>query len=129
MTRRFEFSPTTCRQEYDRAKGKCRACGAALQLGRIQYDHLLPCALGGDNSLANCRVLCTPCHAAKTAKEDVPRIRKADRQKARAIGAKQPKGDIRSPGFQRPEPQKRASKPIAKIDGLPSRQLFRETAK
>jgi hypothetical protein len=31
--------------------------------------------------------LCKACHKAKTAKEDVPRIRKADRQRRASVGA------------------------------------------
>lgn len=128
MTRR-EFSPTDCDKAFKRANGLCGRCRQPLQIGRIEYDHILPCALGGDNSPANIMVLCTPCHREKTSKEDIPRIRKADRQRRNHIGAKQPKGNIKSPGFKPAPPQRRASKPVEKLSTLPRRELFEEISK
>ena len=100
--RRLEFSPSTKRKAFERAISKgglCECgCGAMLHPPKVDYDHILPCALGGDNGLANCMVMTKACHAAKTAKADVPRIRKADRQKVAAINAK-PKGQMKSRGF------------------------------
>lgn len=86
---RAEFSNTTRRKAFDRAKGLCEQCGLdfAKTGKKPEYDHRLPCALGGRNDLPNCVVLCAHCHGVKTTKEDVPRIRKADRQRTRAIGA------------------------------------------
>lgn len=103
MTRRLEFSATTKRKAFDRAMAngglcECR-CGAALQPPKVEYDHRIPCALGGDNSIANCMVLTAACHRTKTANEDVPRIRKADRQKVAAINAKPKGAPITSRGF------------------------------
>lgn len=62
---------------------------------RRVYDHIVPDALTGLNDLDNCQVLCDWCDKKKTAK-DVGQIRKADRQKAKHIGAKTRKGS----GFQ-----------------------------
>lgn len=113
MSRR-EFSSKTMDQAYARSSGRCenKACGAVLRPGKFHYDHILPDALGGKPTLANCQVLCVGCHKAKTAKEDVPRIRKADRQRKAHIGAKPPpKHEIRNaPAPVRP-PQRKASKP------------------
>jgi 5-methylcytosine-specific restriction protein A len=55
-----------------------------------EFDHRIPCAEGGDNSLENCDVLCRNCHGAKT-KKDVPRIAKGKRirDKADNIRARQ----------------------------------------
>ena len=95
---RLEFSSATKRAAYDRASGRCELCGMPFK-GRPEYDHRIPDALGGTNDLANCMVICRPCHAEKTAKEDVPRIRKADRQKNAERGAKRrPKQPLKSGG-------------------------------
>lgn len=111
-TPRDEFKPKVKEQGYARSGGRCenKACGAPLVSGHIHYDHILPCALGGTGVLANLQVLCTPCHSAKTAKEDVPRIRKADRQKRAHIGAKAaPAKKIESAPMPKAPPQKKAS--------------------
>ncbi len=105
---RQEFDRKTRRQAYDLAGGVCAMCRLPIQ-GRADYDHKLPAALGGDNSLENCQVLCAKCHRLKTGKEDVPRIRKADRQRDKATGAKKRKG--------RPMPGSRDSKIKRKVDG------------
>lgn len=118
---RAEFSNTTRRKAFDRAKGLCETCGHdfAKSGKRPEYDHRLPDALGGRNDLPNCVVLCAPCHGIKTAKEDVPRIRKADRQRTRAIGAHRPKTPIRSAGFAKAE-RKHEGRVM-----LPPKELFR----
>jgi 5-methylcytosine-specific restriction enzyme A len=114
MTKRAEFSAKVKDAAYARTKGLCAKCGIALQSGKIEYDHLLPCALGGGNELANCVPLCTACHSAKTGKEDVPRIRKADRQRKAHIGAKSEGPKIQSAGFQPVEKLSKISR--AKIE-------------
>jgi 5-methylcytosine-specific restriction endonuclease McrA len=90
MTRR-EFSTKVKVAAFDRAADHCECCGARLQVGRIHYDHIIPDALGGDPTLENCAVLCRGCHGVKTAREDVPRIAKAKRVRAKHIGADKPK--------------------------------------
>lgn len=100
MTKRIEFTAKVRDKAADRANGKCQKCGLPFGGKKMQFDHILPLALGGESSLANCQVLCEPCHAAKTAKEDVPRIRKADRVKRAARGIKTEAGPkIKSAGF------------------------------
>jgi 5-methylcytosine-specific restriction endonuclease McrA len=95
MTRRREFSNRTRLQAWERSGGKCEECGIKLQVGdRREYDHQIPCGLGGDNSLDNCVVLCGPCHSSKTTREDVPRIAKAKRVAAKHSGAWRPKRKI-----------------------------------
>lgn len=88
---RREFSRKTRAQAFERAAGCCEGCGAKLKVGEAEYDHVLPCELGGDNGLENCEVICVPCHKEKTA-DDVKRIRKSDRQRDSLSGAKKPKG-------------------------------------
>ena len=102
---RIEFNTTTRRKAYDRDNGICRCCKLPVPTGKEQYDHILPLALGGKSELANCQLLCTACHSEKTAKEDVPRIRKADRQRARHVGAHRPSHKIQSAGFSKKPPK------------------------
>jgi len=80
-------------------------CGLPFK-GRPEFDHRKPIAFGGTNDLSNCVVACKPCHAEKTAKEDVPRIRLADRQKDADIGANPSK----QPMAKKPKPAKTSFK-------------------
>jgi 5-methylcytosine-specific restriction endonuclease McrA len=89
MARR-EFKKDVRLAAWKRSDGHCEGCGAFLYVGKYEFDHRIPCALGGEPTLENCVVLCTNCHGAKTAKEDVPRIAKAVRGHAKHIGAKPP---------------------------------------
>lgn len=107
MTRR-EFTTKIKVAAFKRAEGFCEACGAFLQGGRVEYDHRIPDALGGDPTLENCEVLCKNCHGAKTAKKDVPQIAKAKRVEAQHIGAKTTRN---------PLPGSKASKFKKRIDG------------
>lgn len=51
------------REEALRRSGyKCQSCGISVDLTSLQVDHIIPRALGGDNSVLNLRVLCIPCH-------------------------------------------------------------------
>jgi hypothetical protein len=114
--KRLEFAGKVKDQAFARSGGRCenKACGALLTVGKYAYDHILPAALGGKPTLANCQVICLACHTAKTSKEDVPRIRKADRQRRKHIGATTKSGPgIQSAGFRPAAPQKKASKPPA----------------
>ena len=96
MRKGFEFSAKTQEQALKRSGMICenRKCCAPLSKGKYHFDHILPAALRGKPTLANCQVLCVPCHKEKTAKEDVPRIRKADRQKRADDGIKKPVASI-----------------------------------
>lgn len=108
MSRR-EFSNRTRLQAWERSGGKCEECGIKLHVGdRREYDHRIPCALGGDNTLDNCVVLCGPCHKRKTASDDAPTIAKAKRVSAKHSGAHKPKSRL---------PGGRGSKLKKKLDG------------
>lgn len=69
--------------------GRCYLCGGKIDGTREAWEveHELPVALGGDESDENRKLAHVKCHKPKTA-EDVGRIRKADRERARHIGAK-----------------------------------------
>lgn len=60
----------------------CAECQCDLDGVRVEYDHILPLALGGTNEIENFQALCAPCHREKT-NGDVSRISKADRQALR----------------------------------------------
>ncbi len=85
---RREFSKAVKRDAFLRANGHCEGCGAKLSVAGIHYDHVIPDALGGEPVLENCQCLCKPCHAAKTGKQDIPRIAKAKRISDREKGIK-----------------------------------------
>lgn len=75
-----DFSPAVKRAAFLRCKGNCEGCCKSLASGDIRYDHIVPYAMSFDSSLENCQVLCTSCHADKTAGRDLPNIAKAKRQ-------------------------------------------------
>jgi len=82
-TIRAEFSKKTCEQAWERCfdkeidDGRCEYCGQAFGQRRPDYHHHIPAALGGDNSLENCRCICKACHRIVTRDEDLPRITEA----------------------------------------------------
>jgi hypothetical protein len=49
---------------FERDGGRCVECGSTFEL---QYDHVIPVALGGADTVANVQVLCAPCNQAKGA--------------------------------------------------------------
>ena len=52
------------RAVWERDGGACTGCGAQFDL---QYDHVIPVALGGATTAANLQVLCAPCNRRKGA--------------------------------------------------------------
>jgi hypothetical protein len=44
--------------------GRCRHCGAQTEL---QYDHVIPVAMGGSSNQENLQILCGPCNRRKSA--------------------------------------------------------------
>jgi 5-methylcytosine-specific restriction enzyme A len=125
LVERIEFTPRTKDKAWVRDEGKCRKCGVKLRPGKERYDHILPAALKGTADLSNCQVLCELCHAVKT-KDDVERIRKSDRQRRFHNGTKTPpRKKIKSHRFTPAEPQRRASRPMAKA-ALRPRQMYED---
>ena len=49
---------------WKRDGGRCVACGASFDL---QYDHVIPLALGGADTVENLQILCAPCNQEKGA--------------------------------------------------------------
>ena len=49
---------------FERDGGRCAECGSSFE---IQYDHVIPLALGGANTAENLQILCAPCNQSKGA--------------------------------------------------------------
>jgi 5-methylcytosine-specific restriction endonuclease McrA len=113
MTKRLEFPAKIRDQAFARSAGKCEKCGMPFGSKRPEYDHILPDALGGKPELANCMVICSQCHKDKTA-QDVGRIRKADRQRKKQVGAVVPKAPIASP----PKREREHKPPVAGVSEI-----------
>lgn len=111
---RREFPAKVKQAAYERSGGHCESCTAPLSPGHIHYDHVIPDGLGGEPVLDNCACICSACHGRKTAKQDVPRIAKAKRQRADHIGAKSK--------TRRPMPGSRASGWKRRMDGTTERR-------
>jgi len=47
-----------------RDEGLCQHCGTST--GPMQYDHVIPYSMGGDNSVENIQLLCRRCNGAKS---------------------------------------------------------------
>ncbi len=113
MSKRMEFTRKDKAKIIARANGKCEKCSAVLKIGEGEVDHILPCALGGEATVANGRLLCRVCHVEKTA-GDIKAIRKSDRQRDKSTGAVRPKSALA--GRKRPKP--------ALTKTLPPRAMF-----
>ena len=47
---------------FERDGGRCVECGSGFE---IQYDHVIPLALGGASTAENLQILCAPCNQSK----------------------------------------------------------------
>ena len=61
----------------------CEECGQPTK-GRFDIDHINPCGLTGKATIENARLLCKPCHKAKT-KKDKGDIAEAKRREANSL--------------------------------------------
>jgi 5-methylcytosine-specific restriction endonuclease McrA len=95
---RKEFSKKVKEQVLERCTrddgiSYCEGCNLPFQ-GRIEFDHVLPDGLGGDNSLSNCQALCRRCHDHKSNRHlegDKSKIAKADRIREKHLGIRKSK--------------------------------------
>ncbi len=53
------------RAVFERDDGRCVQCGSSFEL---QYDHVIPVALGGASAVENLQILCAPCNGRKGAR-------------------------------------------------------------
>lgn len=123
MSKRLEFNRKTRAAIIARAAGRCEICAAVLKVGEGEVDHVLPCELGGQPTIANGRLICRVCHKEKTA-SDVKRIRESDRERDRHTGAIRPAGTIKSAPFQKSAKAERRD-PNKGLPPLPPRSLYR----
>ncbi|MEM9148595.1 MAG: HNH endonuclease signature motif containing protein [Pseudomonadota bacterium] len=85
MTRR-RFSETKLMARLLEFNGRCAECGVKLDMKNPpEWDHIIPLAMGGEDSIENLQPLCWSCHKAKTA-TDKAHIAKAGRMERRAAG-------------------------------------------
>lgn len=114
MTRR-RLSRTTRLSIFMAADGICHMCGGRIQAGQAwDVSHEIPLALGGADDETNWRPAHRKCHRDHTAQTDIPAIARAKRREAKHIGAHVPKGTLKSRGFAKAEPQRRATRPLSK---------------
>lgn len=85
---------------FDLNRGSCHLCGQKIKVGDAwDLEHLVPWELTRDDSDENVKPAHKSCHKVKTA-EDVAGIRKADRIRAKNIGAwPESRNKIQSRGF------------------------------
>lgn len=85
---RRHLSTRQRRQIFEAREGLCHICSCPVHAGDAwDLDHVLPLALGGADEPDNLAPAHTKCHREKT-RQDVHRIRKADRQRDRHMGFK-----------------------------------------
>jgi len=83
--KRAEFTKKTKEQALERSGGHCELCGKRIRPGDgPEYDHRITDFYNGGNSLANCQVLCIPCHGEKTYGTDSKNHAKTRRLKSKA---------------------------------------------
>ena len=86
---RKEFSDKTKELAFKRANGCCEICGFPFAGERPDYDHILSCEEGGDNSVDNCAVIHSRCHKQKT-KDHSRRRAKTKRVRRKTRGIRKP---------------------------------------
>jgi hypothetical protein len=65
QARRRDVIPDDVKQMvWMRDGGRCRQCGAQVEL---QFDHIIPVAMGGGSGPENLQILCGPCNRRKSA--------------------------------------------------------------
>lgn len=88
MSRR-QFSVRALRARLADFAGRC-ACGCEQEISAatgIDWDHVIPLELGGEDEIENMQPLTVRCHKAKTAR-DHGDIAKAKRRQAKHLGLK-----------------------------------------
>jgi len=91
-----------------RSGGMCEAEGCG-EVGR-EFEHRIPVALGGENTVENLWLACRKCHREKTSNEDIPRIAKAKRQ-ARLTGQQARRQRAKANGTYAPIPSPKSPWP------------------
>lgn len=103
---------------FERAGGKCAKCTRRLYPREWECDHIIPLIAGGRHAEGNLQPLCTsPCHSQKT-RADVAEKSRNYRKRANHLGLKPARLAIKSQGFQKAKPQRKASTAVNKWRGF-----------
>jgi 5-methylcytosine-specific restriction enzyme A len=110
---------------FERDHGICHISGVKITPGMAwDLDHVVALVNGGKHCESNLAPALKAPHMAKTAR-DVAEKSAIARKRKKALGIKEIKPEIKSPGFTPAPKQNRASRPIDKLAQLPKPQLFR----
>lgn len=116
---RKKFSKRDLEKRLASFGGKCAMCQCEINgASGLEWDHVIPLKIGGEDTLDNLQPLCIRDHRLKT-KGDVAQIAKATRQRQRNLGIRKPKAKIPSP----PRAPKRPSKQLP-----PPRPMFKDAS-
>jgi 5-methylcytosine-specific restriction protein A len=115
MTTRKRLSTKDRVRIFELAKGVCHLCDGKITTGQSwEVSHAVPLEMGGADEIQNMFPAHKACHAAQTAKIDIPMIAKAKRRQARHLGIKK--------HTSRPMPGSRASGWKRKFNGSVERR-------
>ena len=84
--KRQEFSKRTKLQAWERDNGICGRCKLPIVGERADFDHIIPDTFSHDCAVDNCMPVHIRCHRQKTSEEDIPRIAKSNRVRAKHLG-------------------------------------------
>lgn len=62
---RKKYSTEVRRMIYNKADGRCQLCGRKIMFSDASLDHIIPLALGGEDSVSNLQLACKVCNGAK----------------------------------------------------------------
>lgn len=63
--KRKKYSTEVRRMIYNNADGRCQLCGRKIMFSDATMDHVIPLALGGEDSVSNLQLACKVCNGAK----------------------------------------------------------------
>ncbi|MCA0032702.1 HNH endonuclease [Mesorhizobium sp. B263B2A] len=112
--------PKSCQLRIlDRQDNKCALSGHVFVPGdKIEFDHIVPLWLHGENREKNLHAVLGEPHKRKTKAEAAVRA-KINRQTARNLGITKPAGKLRGPAFPKPDKPERSSKAA-----LPPKRIY-----
>ena len=64
---RVIYTPRERKMIYNKAEGRCQLCGCKITYDEMTLDHIIPFAMGGEDSLENLQATCEPCSSHKNA--------------------------------------------------------------
>lgn len=114
--------PRVKKRIYDKHNGICHICGLPIKIGETFHaDHVIALIEGGENRESNLKPAHGHCNLAKAAVE-TKRKAKVERIAQKHIGARKPKGELKSRGFEKHEKERAIDK--TRLPELPRRNMF-----